>query len=246
MLMAIAGSSSLYAQKINRTVSSAPRNLLVESTNTYSLPSTKTNPNGYIKDRCGFVTQMDKAVAAGYNRAAFEDVINRKIAELKANRGTAVTNYIIPVVFHVIHNGTAEGTGANILAAQIYEQVDQMNKDFGNLSGSPFGVASNTGLRFCPVLIDPNGITLAQPGIDRLNRVTMGWTDPTTFGSTAGQINTMINYIDNTIKPNSIWNPSQYVNIWMYDFSNSGLLGYATFPTAGLPDLSAGETATDA
>jgi hypothetical protein len=189
---------------------------------------------------------MNKAVAAGYDRAAFEAYINQTIASIKASKGTAVTNYIIPVVFHVIHDGTAEGTGANIIASQVYQQIDQLNKDFGNLSGSTFPVAGSTGLTFCPVLVDPLGATLAQAGIDRINRITKGWTDPTTFGSSNAQVTAMMNYIDATIKPNSIWDPTQYVNIWMYNFINSGLLGYATFPTAGLPDLPGGETATTA
>ena len=206
-------------------------------------------PNGFIRDRCGFVTQMNRAVNAGYDKAAFEKVISEKINEIKAARQagrlTAV-NYVIPVIFHVINDGTAEGTGANIIASQVYEQIDQLNKDFGNQSGSPFAVAANTGISFCPVLKDPTGVTLAQPGIERINRISKGWTDPTTFGSSNAQVNAMISYIDATIKPASIWNPSIYVNIWMYNFSNSGLLGYATFPTAGLADLPAGETATTA
>ncbi|MEP7164876.1 MAG: M43 family zinc metalloprotease [Ferruginibacter sp.] len=245
LLTLFAASSNLLAQKVNRTISSAPRNLIVEPviTNTSPFPPTTLNPNGFLKDRCGFVTQMDRARAAGYNQVAFEAYISQKIADMKASRVLAV-NYIIPVVFHVIHNGTAEGVGANILASQINQQIDQLNKDFGNLSGSPFGVAANTGLTFCPVLKDPLGVTLAQPGIDRINRITKGWNDPTTY--TAAQINTMMNYIDATIKPGSIWDPTVYVNIWTYDFSNSGLLGYATFPTAGLPDLPGGETATTA
>lgn len=245
LLVIFAASSTVSAQKIKPSISDGPRNLIVPTTNTSTLPSTTLNPNGFIKDRCGFVTQMDRAKAAGYNQAAFEAYISQKIADIKASRVLAV-NYIIPVVFHVIHDGTAEGTGANILASQINQQIDQLNKDFGNLSGSPFGVAANTGLTFCPVLKDPLGVTLAQPGIDRINRITKGWTDPTTFGSSAAQINAMLNYIDATVKPGSIWDPTVYVNIWTYNFSNSGLLGYATFPTAGLPDLPGGETATTA
>ena len=159
-------------------------------------------PNGFIRDRCGFVTQMNKAVNAGYDKAAFERMINEKISQIKAARpaGRLTTvNYVIPVIFHVINDGTAEGTGANIVASQVYEQIDQLNKDFGNQSGSPFAVAANTGLSFCPVLKDPNGVTLAQPGIERINRISKGWTDPTTFGSSNAQVNAMISYIDGTI-----------------------------------------------
>ncbi len=239
-------SSTVFAQKINQTVLSGPRSLIAQPTNTGTVPSSNIQPNGYLADRCGFVTQMDKMKAMGYDQGAFENFINQKIAENKAARGAAIVNYIIPVVFHIIHDGTTEGTGTNIFASQVNQQIDQLNKDFGNLSGSPFGVAANTGLTFCPVLRDPNNVVLAQPGINRINRNTLGWADPTTFGSSNAQVNAMINYIDNTIKPASIWDPSIYVNIWVYNFNNSGLLGYATFPTAGLADLPPGETATTA
>lgn len=247
LLMAFAFSTTVFAQKINRSISAAPKNLITAGTsNTSNVPSTTLNPYGYSNDRCGFVTQMDKLKAAGYDPAVFEAFINQKIAENKTARGTAIVNYIIPVVFHIIHDGTTEGTGTNIFAAQVNQQIDQLNKDFGNLSGSAFGVAANTGLTFCPVLRDPNNVVLTQPGIDRINRNTQGWADPTTFGSTTAQVNAMISYIDNTIKPASIWDPTQYLNIWVYNFNNSGLLGYATFPTAGLADLPPGETATTA
>lgn len=203
-------------------------------------------PNGLSKDRCGFVTQRNRALAAGYDEAAFERAVNNKIAEIRAARAAGRTeasiNYIIPVIFHIINDGTAEGVGANVAASQVYEQISQLNKDYGNQSGSPFAVAASSGISFCPVLQDPSGNTLAQPGIERLNRITRGWTNPTTFtdpGDGTG-IDAMIAYIDASIKPVTIWNPGVYVNIWAYDFSNSGLLGYATFPTAGTPDLGGG------
>ncbi len=246
LLLTFVFSTTSFAQKTKPSVLSGPGSLIGQPTTTGTLPSNTLQPNGYLADRCGFVTQMDNMKALGYDQAAFETFINQKIAENKAARGTAIVNYIIPVVFHIIHDGTTEGTGTNIFASQVNQQIDQLNKDFGNLSGSAFGVAANTGLTFCPVLRDPNNVVLAQPGIDRINRNTQGWADPTTFGSSTAQVNAMISYINNTIKPASIWDPSQYVNIWVYNFSNSGLLGYATFPTAGLADLPPGETATTA
>lgn len=207
--------------------------------------STARGSNGFVADRCGYKAQFNRAVASGYDKSAFEAIINRKVEEIKAARAAGnarFANYTIPVVFHIIHDGTAEGSGANVTAAQVYQQIDQLNKDFGNQSGSPFPAAASAGITFCPVTVDPNGNVLSQAGINRINRIDRGWTDPTTFTNYI----TMINYIDATIKPASIWDPTRFVNIWSYNFINSGLLGYATFPTAGLPDLPGGETATTA
>jgi hypothetical protein len=201
--------------------------------------------NGFIADRCGYATQYNQMVAAGYDKNAFEAVVNNKIQEIRAARAQGrFANYVVPVVFHIIHDGTAEGVGANLSASQVYQQIDQLNKDFGNLSGSPFPQAADAGITFCPVTVDPSGNILAQPGINRINRITQGWNDPTSYNSS--QVTTMMNYINNTIKPASIWDPTRFVNVWSYNFTNSGLLGYATFPTAGLPNLPAGETATTA
>lgn len=240
------------AQKTSAQTVAGLRNFVLTSTqpiSTTAMPGGNGQSNGFNADRCGYTVQFNKAVAAGYNKAAFEAVINRKVEEIRAARASGqarFANYTIPVVFHIIHDGTAEGTGANLSAAQVYQQIDQLNKDFGNQSGSTFPQAADAGITFCPVTVDPSGNVLAQPGVDRINRITRGWTNPTTFGSSDPQVNAMINYIDGTIKPASIWDPTRFVNVWAYNFSNSGLLGYATFPTAGLPGLPAGETATTA
>ena len=76
---------------------------------------------------------------------------------------------------------------------------------------------------------DSLGNILPEPGIDRINRITKGWTsDPGSFNS----INSFRTYMDGTIKPQSIWNVSKYLNIWVTDINinSTGLLGYATFP----------------
>ena len=40
------------------------------------------------------------------------------------------TTLYVPVVVHVIHNGEAEGNGANLSDARIQAQIDVMNEDF--------------------------------------------------------------------------------------------------------------------
>jgi hypothetical protein len=71
------------------------------------------------------------------------------------NRATEATGIYIPVVFHIIHNGDAEGTGENITEAQCLSQIDAMNKHFNGqdpLSASvpaPFqSLVANVGINF--------------------------------------------------------------------------------------------------
>ena len=40
-----------------------------------------------------------------------------------------------------------------------------------------------------------------------------------------------VNYLEATIKPNSIWDATKYLNIWVCNI-NGGILGYAQFPDA--------------
>lgn len=151
---------------------------------------------------------------------------------------TALSTVTLPVVFHIIHNGEAEGTGTNIPQSAIIQQVLQLNKDFANLSNSPYAVAANTNIQFALAQTNPSGMVLAQPGIDRVDRNAAGFTAPPyTVGYSGAS-----NYLTNTIKPNTIWDPSRYINIWVLPME-SGILGIATFPaSSGLSGISSSET----
>jgi hypothetical protein len=171
----------------------------------------------------------------------FEAWMRQKTQErLQASQRTTIA-YTIPIVFHLVHNGEAVGTGSNLSAAMIQQQLNQLNADFANSSGSPYGsVSANSEIQFCLAVVGPDGKALAEPGINRINRNTRGWSAPPYNGSSTNS------YVDVTIMPNSIWDPYKYFNVWVLDLGST-LLGKATFPTAStLSGLSAGETDTHA
>lgn len=205
------------------------------------MPKPKSN-----KVRCFTDQAMKQARLANPNIETdeqFENWMAQKIAARKAAEanGTpeAFTSYYLPIVFHIIHSGEAVGTGTNISQALINAQVAQLNRDFGNLSGSSYAVAANTGIKFGLAVTNPSGVTLSEPGIDRINYSSKGWTAPPYDGSST--------YFINTIKPASIWDPTKYINVWLCDQSSSGLLGIATFPGSstlqGLDNLETNTTA---
>lgn len=178
--------------------------------------------------------------------AGFEDWMQQNIQQLKEQQmlnanAKATIVYTVPVIVHVIHNGEGIGLGTNISSAQINSQIDVMNEDFkrlnadtGNTPGIWKSIAADFEINFCKALIDPSGNPLAEPGIIRLNKNTMGWTVPPYT----------ISYIDATIKPATIWTPFRYMNIWVLNLDNS-LLGYAYFPSgSGLVGMSATGSAT--
>ena len=128
----------------------------------------------------------------------------------------------IPVVFHIVHNGDALGTNENTSDALVQAQLDQLNQDFALLNSDASlipqifqGVATNTEIQFCLAQRKPDGT--ATNGINRINGGQASWT--------TSQINS-------NLKPSTIWDRNQYLNIWSVVFggSSSGLLGYAQFP----------------
>ena len=225
-----------------------------------------------ITNRCGTI-----APSAEWDVAFNKDVEKYKAqVELDMLNGrTTATTFTIPIIFHIIHGGQAVGTFPNIAAAQVNSQVTVLNQDYGGTGyqantypatafknyaaaatnsvsaaskdGSGRVAIANTGITFCAATKDPSGATLAEPGIDRVNYTTKGWSNPnsTSYNTTT----TFQNYIDGTIKPGTIWDPTKYFNVWLTDENASvGLLGYSTFPASStLTGLSApyGTATTD-
>lgn len=184
--------------------------------------------------------QQLKKLIPGY------DPTPRATTSPSALRVTA-TSYTLPVIVHVIHNGEAVGAtnGTNISQAQIQSQIDVLNEDYqqlnadGSLVPTVFQpVRGNAMLQFVTAKVDPSGNPLAEPGIDRVDRNTKGWTAPPYTQA----------YVNSTIKPGTDWDPARYVNIWVMNLG-SGLLGYAQFPDnpTGLGGLNplGGTAATD-
>ncbi len=150
----------------------------------------------------------------------------------------------IPIIFHIIHDGDAVGTSENISRAQVLSQIDILNEDFRRATGTPgFNtnlVGADIEIEFCPALVDPNGVSLAEPGIHRVNMNIASWER----GGTAN------NNPETNLKPQTIWDPTRYCNVWTVRFggASSNLLGYAQFPSSsGLTGLNnnGGSATTD-
>ena len=178
------------------------------------------------------------------NDEQFENWLAPKIEAIKANRlaskqnDNSISNSItIPVVVHIIHNGDAIGANENITDAQILSQITVLNQDFGRIAGTPgFNtnpVGADTEIQFCMAQRDANG--LFTTGIIRHN-----------LGSEA---NWEMDNINEQIKPQTQWNPNEYLNIWVvnkivitfFGFELGEILGYAQFPSgSGLQGLEEG------
>jgi len=171
----------------------------------------------------------------------WDAAFNQKVEEFKQNvaRGkTQSSVYTIPVVVHVIYGTQAVGTYPNLSQAQINSQIKVLNDDYrgqgynvGNLASTSFSSvgAADCQITFCLAQLDPSGNTMPEAGIDRVsyNAIGTGSNNPNSYTSQSS----FQSYIDNVIKPGTIWDPTAYFNIWVTDVnSNVGLLGYSTFP----------------
>jgi hypothetical protein len=150
----------------------------------------------------------------------------QKIEEQKAMSQTGGIIYI-PVVVHVIHNGDAYGSNENITDEQVISQITVMNQDFRRMTGTPgFNsdvIGADTQIEFVLAKVDPSGNP--TNGINRVNLCQASW-------STA--------QINSTVKTSTIWDATQYMNMWSVNFTDSTLLGYAQFPSSsGLSGLNA-------
>lgn len=181
-------------------------------------------------------TEHQHALEQKYQLPSLEEY-ESKFKEIQAEylksvafQRTSSSVITIPVIVHVVHNNEQIGSGANISQAQVISQIDVLNEDFRRKSGTngfndhPDG--ADIEIEFVLATRDESGNLLTQPGIHRVNGNKAYWD----YAS-----------IEDVLKPQTIWNPKKYLNIWTVAFGgeSSDLLGYAQFPSlSGLEGLS--------
>lgn len=175
-------------------------------------------------ERCGQV-QADSLIQLAHPEHFFQEEFEQWLEDNLRDDLTATPHSLltIPVIVHVVHDGEIIGRGANISYEQVLSQIEVLNEDFQRIEGSrgfnnhPDG--ANIGIEFCPVAVDESGNLLEEPGVHRYEGNLNSWT---------------MDRIESTLKINTIWDPTQYFNIWTVNMGNSGgedLIGYAQFPS---------------
>lgn len=123
--------------------------------------------------------------------------------------------YIIPVVFHVIHNNGTE----NISATQIENAILNMNLDFSAQTSGLHLVHSefvdriaNAGIQFALAKRDPDG--------NCTNGIVRTVSNTTYAGG------------ENLKEISPIWDRSKYLNIWVCRKIENGSAGYSRYPSS--------------
>jgi PKD repeat protein len=134
-------------------------------------------------------------------------------AEYVANRGGEDPIYIIPVVFHIIHQGGAE----NISDAQVQDAVNILSRDFRKQNADTVDIvdefvdiAADTRIEFRLATKDPEGN--CHSGINRISSaLTMEGYNP-------------------DMKALSVWPRNQYLNIWVCNTIGGNTAGFTNLP----------------
>lgn len=149
-----------------------------------------------------------------------EQYVNQYISSRNngdSQKGASVLR-VIPVVFHVIHEGGTE----NISRAQILNQIETLNNDFRRLNADtvdtpiPFKpLGGDAEIEFRLATLDPNGN--CTDGVVRV-------------------YSTLTNEARNNVKALSYWPSNKYLNFWIVKTientsgSSGTILGFAQFP----------------
>ncbi len=183
------------------------------------------NNSAMYFNRCGQVEYenflREKDPMYDIKRQEAEKTIAKKINEMNNARQSGIpqpqSQYIIPIVFHVLYNTTAQ----NISDAQVQYNLNQLNQDWSrtntDASNTPSAwqsIAANMNVTFCLATQDPSG----APTTGIIHKSTT----VTSFSSN--------DYVKSSAQGgDDPWDNTKYLNIWICNLGG-GLLGYSAFP----------------
>jgi PKD repeat protein len=181
-----------------------------------------TNQNDSKQRKCAtmehlaWLEQQDPSLAAkmASEEQKFDEYIAAHQTELENSKAT----YTLPVVVHVVYNGT---TGY-VAPGTVQEQIDQTNSDWAGTNGRNMeafntSLRADAGITLCLATKDPSGNP--STGIDYKT------TTVTSFSTNNGVKSTSTGGA-------AAWDPTKYLNIWVCNLP--GYCGYAQFPTSGI------------
>lgn len=156
--------------------------------------------------------EEEQRKAAEADRIAYQQGYPLQKTMYNGNRSAqSPPQYIIPVVFHIIHEYGTE----NISDAQVLDAVRILNEDYRKLNAdtsgivSTFqGIAADASIEFRLAQLDPNGA--CTNGIDRI------YSSETNVGDDGSKLN--------------YWTRARYLNIWVVKAISNGAAGYAYLP----------------
>lgn len=179
----------------------------------------------HAQNSCGTDEYHQQQIKNNSSTLKLRQEFEKNVKQLKPVRKSGTVR-IIPVVFHIIHNGGSN----NISDAQIFDAINILNQDFRRLNADAAntrdifkGVAADMEIEFRLAQKDPKG------------------------NSTNGILRVFSNKTANSndsIKKLSYWPSTMYLNIWVVDGITSfppnivgvGFMGYTQYPWVKSPE----------
>lgn len=182
--------------------------------------------HSFSQERCGTITPG----SGDFELWMESKKITKKNKSQNRANNTTQSVYQIPVVFHVLHNGEAVGSGANISDHRIKQQLETLNEDFRRKNTDQVNtpmifqeVAADTQIEFVLARQDPQG----NPTNGIVRKV---GTQNAYNARESARVAT------NTTLSNEVyWPPEEYLNIYCLNLL-PGQLGYSSFPETDLID----------
>lgn len=133
-----------------------------------------------------------------------------------------------PVVFHVIHEGATVGSGDNIPAAWVQYYFNNLNRYWSGQSTS--GI--NTNIKFKLATKNPSNAVMTEPGIDRINLGQSSFSETTVYNNASWG-------------KNLVWNPNEYINIFIIDVAGGYTLAWSHPPYSSKKNVVKGLFSSD-
>lgn len=122
-------------------------------------------------------------------------------------------HYKLPVIFHVLYHDKNDNN-QYVEPGRLPEVLKRVNELYRNAgSGS-----ANMNLEFVLATEDPEGRTLPEPGVERIE-----------WNTAAIDINDFM-FNNDGIYNYLIWEPNDYINVMVYTFTEEEIMGVAHFP----------------
>lgn len=162
----------------------------------------------------GFVVKVDTNNTSKPRSAQLLLASERERLTLSVEQDTisGEYHYKLPVIFHVLYSDENDSV-QNVSADVISRLIAECNAIYNNNIQS---VSMN--LEIVPASNDPEGNPLIEEGIQRIYR----------SNSTQMSCNSFMD--NNTKDVDMLWNPNDYINIFLYTFTETNTLGISHLP----------------
>lgn len=158
-------------------------------------------------------------LAIGENISSQERTVTLVLKNPDVRRAIKITqeasanefHYKLPVIFHILYDNPAD-KDQTVTTQWLHQILEECNAIYRNTDKSV-----NMDVEFVAATHDPNGVLLAEAGVERIKLSTSSAMDCRVF-------------MENRENTKYIWDLNKYVNIMVYTFTNKNVLGISHLP----------------